>query len=129
MLLLIKFGLLPVLSWQNKMLVDIEQYEKRNNKAQNLLDSKAELIEQLDLLRQSYQTQKQGYPRFAATEDFHIETKVMFDKLLNEFNLKVKRFFWRDSTNEEVFSGMYKARFNVDFTGRFKDFALLLRRI
>ena len=128
-LLLIKMGLLPIVAWQNELLANIEQYEQRNTKAQRLLSNEAELKKQLSLLSQHYGSQVQAYPSFAATEDFNIETKMMFDILLSEFNLKVTRFFWRNATDEEVFPGMNKARFNVSFTGKLKDFALLQARL
>ena len=128
-LLFIKLALLPIMAWQSELLADIEQYEQRNTKAQRLLNSESELINQLSKLSQKYESQVQAYSSFDATEDFHIETKVMIDILLGEFDLKVTRFFWRKSTDEEVFPGFYKARFNVDFTGKLKNFALLQARL
>ncbi|MFT4925942.1 MAG: hypothetical protein ACI8WB_002037 [Phenylobacterium sp.] len=128
-LLLIKFALLPVVAWQNELLAELEQHEQRNAKAERLLNGEAQLLAQLAALSQDYDAQEKAYPRFAAAEDFHIETKMMFDILLRQFNLKVTQFFWRDSTDKEIFPGMYKARFNVDFTGKFKDFALLQARL
>jgi hypothetical protein len=128
-LLLIKFGLLPVVEWQNDLLADIEQYEQRNTKAQRLLNSEAELVKKMSVKSEEYLAQEKAYPNFAASEDFHIETKMRFDILLGQFNLKVTQFFWRSTTDEEIFPGMYKARFNINFIGKTKDFALLQARL
>lgn len=92
-LLFIKLALLPIMAWQSELLANIEQYEQRNTKAQWLLNSESELINQFSKLSQKYESQVQAYSSFEATEDFHIETKVMIDILLGEFDLKVTRFF------------------------------------
>ncbi len=128
-LIIIKFVLLPIVAWQNDLLSQIERHEQRNAKAQRLLDSEAQLTSRFVSLSESYKEQADQYPRFAAAEDFHIETKIMFDMLLQQNQLKVTQFFWREAVDKEIFPGMYMGRFNVNFSGQFKDFALLQSKL
>lgn len=125
----IKFVLLPVAQWQNEQLAVIEQHEKRNAKAERLLDSEEQLALRLATLDKDYKALADKYPRFEAPADFRIETQIMFDMLLQQENLKVTQFFWREKLDKEVINGMYMGRFNVDFTGKLKDVALLQGRL
>jgi hypothetical protein len=128
-LLLIKFVLAPVVEWQNETLIEIERYEKRNEKTQRLLNGETQLLSSLAAVDKEYKLQAEAYPRFNTIADFHIETKIVFDMLLKQNRLKVTQFFWHDSVDKAVFPGMQLGRFNVSFIGNFKDFALLQAKL
>lgn len=124
-LVLIKFVLMPVVLWQDEVMADIARHEQRNAKAGRLVDNQAQLKAQLSALGENYQAQVEAFPRYATAAGFRIETKIKLDNLLKQKNLAVARFTWRDEVDSEVFPGMFKARFNVSFSGKLKDFALL----
>jgi hypothetical protein len=125
LLALIKFGLLPIVEWQNQAIDEIYQIERRNTKAENLLGSQAQMMMKLVQLDGSYKQKADIYPGYTDQPSFRLETQIMFEMLLKQQNLSQTQFFWRDSEDKQVFGKLHKAKFNINFTGLLKDFALL----
>lgn len=124
LLILVKFALLPIIQWQNQKVDDIRQYDRRNVKAQNLLANKEKIFMRMATLDKAYQSEAKPFPSFEDKASFRLETQMMFDMLLKQYGLSRTQFFWRDSEDKQVFDNLYKAKFNVDFGGKLKDFAL-----
>jgi hypothetical protein len=128
-LVAIKYGLLPVLEWQNQTIDELYQVERRNVKAENLLNNKDQVFMRLAKLSNQYKSETQTYPKFDAQIVFRLESQVLFDILIQQNNLRKTQFFWHDSEDKQVFGNLYKAKFNIDFTGYLKDFALLQTKL
>lgn len=124
MLVAIKFGVMPVLQWQNQTIEEIAQHEKRVAKSQRLIDSQPQLLKQLAEHSSNYQAQIDVYPVFPDSSTFRLETQMNFEMLLKVSDLRRQRMFWRSDTDEVAHGNLYKASFNVDFAGNFKDAAL-----
>ncbi|NQZ05996.1 MAG: hypothetical protein HRT35_02450 [Algicola sp.] len=125
LLALIKFGLLPIVQWQNNTIDEIYQIERRNAKAEYLLGSQEQIMMKLVELDSSFKEKAEIYPNYTDQPSFRLETQIMFEMLLKQQNLSQNQFFWRDSEDKQVFGTLHKAKFNVSFTGTLKDFALL----
>ena len=126
---LIKFALMPVLEWQNDLIEQTAQLERRNNKSQDLLLKQPNMEANLEQVKQTYQQLVATYPRFSDTPSFRLETQIRFESLLKAGNLRQKKFFWRSNEDEQVFGTLHKAKFNVNFIGQGKDFALFHARL
>lgn len=121
----IKFALLPVIAWQNQTIEQIQQIEARNEKSQRLLQQEPDLIKGLQQSNESYAALVDTYPSFADSPSFRLETQINFEALLKSANLRQKKFFWRSEQDEKVIGSLYSAKFNVNFSGKAKDFAIL----
>ncbi|MCJ8272063.1 MAG: hypothetical protein MJK04_22035 [Psychrosphaera sp.] len=128
-LAVIKFGLLPVIDWQNQLVDEIYQVERRNIKAQNLLSSQDQIFMKLATLDGGYKQKAKIYPVFIDQPSFRLETQKLYEMLLKQYNLHQTQFFWRDSEDKNAFGSLHKAKFNVNFNGTLKDFALLQSRL
>ena len=124
MLVAVKFALMPVIEWQNSSIDEIAQHQKRVVKSERLIDSQMQLIEQLAKFEQDYKKSIDVYPVFNDSPTFRLETQINFEMLLKAANLNKARLFWRSDVDEVAFGNLYKASFNVDFTGKVKDVAL-----
>ncbi len=121
----IKFALLPVIDWQNQMIDEIYQVERRNIKAENLLSNQDQIFMKLATLDGGYKQKADIYPVFADQASFRLETQILFEMLLKQYDLRQTQFFWRDSEDINAFGNLHKAKFNVNFHGKLKDFTLL----
>lgn len=124
-LLLIKFALLPILSWQNQVIEEISQYERKNAKVERLLANQDKMFFDFVTSDKAYKTKANSYPTFADRSLFRLETQISFEMLLKQNGLQQSQFFWQDEQDKPVFDNLYKAKFNVRFSGLLKDFALL----
>ena len=93
LLVAIKFGLLPVLDWQNQSINEITQVERRNAKAENLLKNKDQIFMRLAKINNLYKAKAETYPSFEASIAFRLETQVLFDILLQQNDLRKTQFF------------------------------------
>jgi hypothetical protein len=121
----IKFALLPIIDWQNQVIDEIYQVERRNIKAENLLSNQDQIFMKLATLDGGYKQKAEIYPVFLDQPSFRLETQILFELLLKQYNLRQTQFFWRDSEDTNAFGTLHKAKFNVNFNGKLKDFALL----
>ena len=124
MLVGIKFAVMPILDWQNETVEQITQHQTRVDKAQRLIDSQPQLLQQLVSTQQDYQAKVGSYPQFPDSTIFRLETQMNFELLLKTEKLRHNRFFWRSEVDEVAYGDLHFASFNVDFTGNLKDVAL-----
>lgn len=128
-LVAIKFAVMPVIDWQNDIIEEITQHQKRVDKSERLIASGPELLQKLSSFSQEYKTQTEAYPSFADATLFRLETQMSFEILLKADNLRKLRFFWRSDVDEVAFDNLYTASFNVDVSGSIKDIALFHSRL
>jgi phage-related protein len=121
----IKFGLMPVLQWQEDKLLQIAAVEKRNLKSQKLMESKEQLFMQMVQTGNSYKKLAEALPIYQDQASYRLQTQVMVEQILKMDNLNTKRFFWRTELDKKLFGNLHSSSFNVNFSGKAKDLVML----
>lgn len=125
----IKFGLLPVLEWQDDVLQQIAAVEKRNFKSQKLLEDKDQLEMKMVQIGAGYNKLAQSLPVYPDQSSYRLETQLMIEQVLKIDDFHTKQFFWRTDLDKNHFGNLYSSSFNIDFIGSAKKFVLLQTKI
>jgi hypothetical protein len=83
----------------------------------------------LESVEKNYQDLVATYPSYSDSPTFRLQTQISFETLLKSNKLRQKKFFWRSNEDEQLFGTLHKAKFNVNFNGKAKDFALFHSRL
>lgn len=125
----VKFGLLPVLDWQADKLEQIDSIERRNEKAQRLLDQQQAIFMQLASTGKQYKQTAEAFPVYPESATFRLQSQVMFEQILKQDELSTRRFFWRSDTDTQVQGNLHKAAFNASVYGSAKNFVMLQSKL
>lgn len=115
-LLLIKWGVLPLLEWQQEMRLQIKQDYLNLQKTQRIIQAKSEFEEQANELSSIENNLK---VRFATqTDDFQINTQRQIEELFLRLGIKIESFSWLSQSDKKFGT----ASFQVQISGGLDDF-------
>jgi len=120
-LIVIKFILVPVFSWQQAQLIQIQAKAKRLAKANQVI-KRAPIIEQaLSALQQKNNSLQALYFNQPSLNAFKLQLQQQVESLFAQHHLVVRNFSWA----AEVIGDITEERAKISFKGTTKDFAQL----
>jgi hypothetical protein len=118
-LLLIKWGVQPVLDWQQQVKLEIEQDYLNLQKTRRIIQAKSEFEQQANELRS---IENNLTLRFAAqTADFQINTQRQIEELFKTLGIKIESFSWLSQSDRKYGA----VSFQVQISGKLEDFMSL----
>ncbi len=124
-LLVMQFIIVPIFSWQQEQLMQIEASSKRLVKANGVIARLPIITDTLIPTEQKNKTLEALYYNYVPINTFKLEFQQEIEKLFEQHHVKVRNFNWILEIPGEI----AEQRIKIVFNGKVKDFALLQMKL
>lgn len=102
-LLLAKFVIVPVLAWQDNIILENKNIQKRLNKAKSLLSNNEQLVAQSNELNETVSNLEKAVFKATPEAEFKLAQQKKLESIVKKNNLKLMNFGWQIiSTDEDL---------------------------
>ncbi len=119
-LVFIKFVVIPVLDWQETVIIDIQNKERKLEKASQLIKRSGSFQEDRKLISAQLKEAEQLFFSLQVDSDFKLTQQKYLEQLMATHNLNVENFGWQTSSvNDSMLLKKYQVQ--VRFSGNITD--------
>lgn len=119
-LLTLQFIIVPILTWQDEKLAQIQSSSKRLFKANNVIERLPQIQKILLALQKQNHILEASYYNKASLDTFKLEFQQQIEALFEQYNMNVQGFRWVTELTGEL----TEVRIDINFKGKLKDFSL-----
>jgi len=121
-LVIIKFIIFPILDWQNELIAETTQLEKKINKSEAYINDLPKLIEQQETLKNILIKSKSNIETYHDIGRYKINKQREIEQMFRENNVNIKTLNWREDM--KTING-FSLKLQLQYSGRVKDFIAL----
>jgi len=120
-LLIVRFILVPIFTWQQEQIEQIDAKSQRLNKSSNVIARIPLIKESLGQLKLKNNQLQKIYYNHASLNGLKLQLQQQIETLFTQHNIKVKNFTWV----AEISGDLIQERARISYEGTTKDFARL----
>ena len=125
LMLTAKFIVVPIIIWQDQLLLEIAMQEKKLGKSDVLLSKKSDHHTINDKLKGKIAEIETLFYPYQKGSTFKLERQKKFESIIEQYQLKLKSFYWQAVSNEDNLDVM-RYTVKIKITGQVSDIINML---
>jgi len=127
-LLLAKFLYMPIIEWQNALIIEINTIEKKLRKIEGVLGNEEKILHANKQYEQQFAITKHLFFAQNSQATFKLQQQQMLEKVFEKSNIKITRFGW-ENTIPLVDLQVEHYPLKVYLSGKISDFVKLTTQL